>query len=71
MELARSKILTTSCKKGEGGSSRPKIREEAGLQKIFSALRASVWSKTMGGRGGPLLDPPLKPMCDPPRDFRE
>ena len=54
-------------------SSRPKIREGAGLQKIFSALRASVWSKTMGGGGGggPLLDPPLKPMCDPPRDFRE
>ena len=56
--------------KGGGGSSRPKIREEAGLQKIFSALRASVWSKTMGGKGRPLLDPPLKPMCDPPRDFR-
>ena len=35
MELARSKILTTSCKKGEGGSSRPKIREGAGLKKIF------------------------------------
>ena len=33
------------------GSSRPKIREEAGLQKLFSALRASVWSKTMGGEG--------------------
>ena len=38
MELARSKILTTSCKKGDGGgggSSRPKIREGAGLKKIF------------------------------------
>ena len=37
---------------GGGVSSRPKIREGAGLQKIFSALRASVWSKTMGGGGG-------------------
>ena len=52
MELARSKILTTSCKKGEGGSSRPKIREGAGLKKFFSALRASVWSKIMGRGAG-------------------
>ena len=39
----------------EGGHSDPEISGEGGggadLQKIFSALRASFWSKNKGGRG--------------------
>ena len=53
-----------------GGASRPLDKEGPGLQKIFSTLRASVWSKNKvaggGGRGwesgtprAPPLDPPL------------
>ena len=38
----------------------PEIRGWGGsLKKIFSALRASVWSKKSGDGGGPPLDPPL------------
>ena len=40
---------------GGGRSSRPFDKGREGLvsQKIFSAPRASVWSKNRGGRGGP------------------
>ena len=40
---------------GVWGSSNPGIRGEGGarLQKIFSALLASVWSKNKGGVGPP------------------
>ena len=34
-----------------GGHPEPEIRRGPGLQKIFLALRASVWSKNKGGRG--------------------
>ena len=41
--------------RGGWGSSNPGIRGEGGarLQKIFSALWASVWSKNKGGVGPP------------------
>ena len=44
--------------RGGGGAVIHTFREGGGLlsNNIFSALRASVWSKTMGP---PLLDPPL------------
>ena len=47
--------------KGGGGSSQldPEIRE-GGLQKVFSALQTSVWSKNKGGGGcNSPLDLPL------------
>ena len=42
-----------SVKEGGGvaGHSDPEIRGGSGLQKFFSALRASVWSKKKGGPG--------------------
>ena len=54
-----------------GGHLDPEIRGGPGLQKCFSVLRASVWSKNKGGGGGrapraPLLDPPLMPLCFSP-----
>ena len=47
--------------KGGGGHPDPEIRSGDGLQKkIFSALRASVWSKNKGVVPPvPPLDPPL------------
>ena len=42
---------------GGGGHRDPEIREVPGLERIFSPLQASVWSKI---RRAPPLDPPLK-----------
>ena len=47
---------------GGGVHPRPEIREGEGgrpPKKIFSALRASFWSKNKGGSRAPPLDPPL------------
>ena len=46
------------------GHSDPDIRGGSGLQKFFSALRASVWSKKKGGRAPPLNPPQASP-CRP------
>ena len=48
---------------GGGGGIKTLRKGGGGLQKMFSAIRASVWSKNKGGGGGsraPPLDPPLK-----------
>ena len=47
--------------RGGGGHPDLEIRGRPGLKKIFSTLRASVWSKNKGGRTPrvPPLDPPL------------
>ena len=53
---------------GGGGHPDPEIRGGAVLKKVFSALRASVWSKSKGGAGlprAPPLNPPLVE-ADPP-----
>ena len=46
---------------GGGEASRPLDKGEAVSKKLFSALRASVWSDNKGGGGGPgdPLDPSL------------
>ena len=46
---------------GRSGHPDPEIRRP-GL-KIFSALRASVWSTNKRGDGAPPLDPPLALLC--------
>ena len=50
---------------GGGRGSHPDPDKRGGLvsEKVFSALRTSVWSKKRGGPGtprAPPLDPPLK-----------
>ena len=50
-----------------GGHLDPEIRGARSQKKLFSALRASVWSKNRGGGGRPPwaspLHPPLMPLC--------
>ena len=45
---------------GGGGHPDPEIRGGGAVsKKIFSAIRASLWSKNKGGTWAPPLDPPL------------
>ena len=63
-----SRLLDGGGGGGGGGHPDPEIRGGAVLKKVFSALRASVWSKSKGGAGlprAPPLNPPLVE-ADPP-----
>ena len=51
MRYERGVAVIQTLRKGGGGG---------GLQKVFSALQASVWSNNKGGQ------PPLPPPLDPP-----